>query len=242
MKKSVLIVEDDEVQQKLLKKLVLEVNRDAAVYAVGSLNPAYKILLERTIDVFLVDIILDTKRPGDTSGIRLVEKIRTIPKYMFTPVLFISALEDATKYTYTDLNCLGYVEKPFSFERVRKLVEKALYFSTYKENDASYCFRKEGILYPVKVHDILYMSNSNHQLSIYLTNGSHMTFPYKTCRQLLEEADTNCLLQCSRGNIVNKDYILNLDIRNRYITMKGTMDKVEIGVAFRKKVLMEYGL
>ena len=71
MKKSVLIVEDDEVQQKLLKKLVLEVNGDVAVYTAGSLNPAYKILLEKTIDAFLVDIILDTKKPGDTSGIRL---------------------------------------------------------------------------------------------------------------------------------------------------------------------------
>lgn len=242
MKKSVLIVEDDEVQQKLLKKLVLEVNGDVAVYTAGSLNPAYKILLEKTIDAFLVDIILDTKKPGDTSGIRLVEKIRTIPKYMFTPVLFISALEDATKYTYTYLNCLGYVEKPFSLERVKKLVEKALYFSTYKENDASYCFRKEGILYPVKVRDILYMSNANHQLNVYLTNGSRMTFPYKTCRQLLEEVDTNCLFQCNRGTIINKDYILNLDVRNRYITMKGTMDKVEIGITFRKNVLAEYGL
>lgn len=64
MKKSVLIVEDDEVQQKLLKKLVLEVNGCAAVYTAGSLNPAYKILLEKTIDAFLVDIILDTKKRG----------------------------------------------------------------------------------------------------------------------------------------------------------------------------------
>ena len=69
-----------------------------------------------------------------------------------------------------------------------------------------------------------------------------MTFPYKTCRQLLEEVDTNCLFQCNRGTIINKDYILNLDVRNRYITMKGTMDKVEIGITFRKNVLAEYGL
>lgn len=81
MKKSVLIVEDDEVQQKLLKKLVLEVNGCAAVYTAGSLNPAYKILLEKTIDAFLVDIILDTKKPGDTSGIRLVHQRKEYLQY-----------------------------------------------------------------------------------------------------------------------------------------------------------------
>ena len=42
--------------------------------------------------MFLVDIILDEDKSSDTSGIKLVEGIRRIPKYMFTPVLFITSL------------------------------------------------------------------------------------------------------------------------------------------------------
>ena len=138
MKKSVLIIED-------CPELVLEVDERAAVYTAADVATAYKILMERTIDVFLVDIILDTTTPIDTSGIRLVERIRKIPKYMFTPVLFITSLEDTTGYAYKDLNCLGYIEKPFSPDVVLSLVKKALYFSTMKEKDATFCFRKEGI-------------------------------------------------------------------------------------------------
>lgn len=242
MKKSVLIVEDELVQQKALTKAVLEVNEGAVIYVADELSAAYKILLEKTIDVFLVDIILDTTKPGDTSGIRLVERIRTIPKYMFTPVLFVTSLEDATKYAFTDLNCLGYVEKPFSPERVKQLVERAFNFSTYKENNASYCFRKEGILYPIKVRDIIYMDNSNHRLTVHMIKGNNMILPYKTCGQLLDEVDADCLFQCNRSTIVNKDYILNVDIQNRYITLKETADTVEIGITFKKKVLAEYGL
>lgn len=242
MKKTVLIIEDNKTQNEMLKKLVWEVNADVTVYTAFEAKTAYKILMEKTIDVFLVDIILDTTRPGDTSGIRLVERVRTIPKYMFTPVVFITSLEDTTKYAYTDLHCLGYVEKPFSPESVKQLVEKALFFPTCKDKDDVFCFRKDGILYPVKVKNIIYMESRNHAVHIHMIEGGTLSVSYKTCKQLMDEVDADCLMQCSRCAIVNKDHILNVDIPNRFITMRGTKDKVEIGITYKKKILAEYGL
>ncbi len=78
MEKHVLIVEDNKIQMEMLKKIVQEVNPGAVVYTAEDVNKAYQILLENTIDVFLVDIILDTTKPGDISGIKLVENIRGI--------------------------------------------------------------------------------------------------------------------------------------------------------------------
>ncbi len=241
MKKTVLIIEDNKAQRDMLKKLVQEVSLDTVIFTAAEVGAAYRIISERTIDVFLVDIVLNTVRPGDTSGIKFVENIRTIPKYMFTPVVFITSLEDSTKYAYTDLNCLGYVEKPFSPERVKQLVEKALHFSTDKGENATFCFRKDGILYPVKVKNILYIESRNHQIHVHVVEGGILTVPYKTCKQLLDEVDTDCLMQCSRSAIVNKDYIENIDPTNRFITLKGTAEKVEIGITFKKKILTEYG-
>lgn len=242
MRKSVLIVEDNNIQMEMLRKLVLEVNPSVTVYTADNLSTAYQILIEKTIDVFLADIILDTQKPGDTSGVRLVERIRTIPKYMFTPVLFVTSLEDATNYAYTDLNCLGYIEKPFSPDRVKKLVEKALNYSTVKDQDATFCFRKDGILYPVKVRNILYIESLNHVITIHMVKGGTLTIPYKPCKDLLDEVDTDRLIQCSRNAIVNKDYILNVDVANRYISLEGTDKLIEIGITFKKKVLAEFGL
>lgn len=243
MKKTVLIIEDNKTQLEMLKKLVLEVNAGAEVYTASEIKIAYQIMLEKAIDVFLVDIILDVTRPGDTSGIKLVEKIRTLPQYMFTPVVFITSLEDATKYTYTDLNCLGYVEKPFSPEKVKQLVKKALHFSTEKETkkEAVYCFRKEGILFPIKVHDIIYIESINHVVNVYTVDGGFLTIPYRPCKQLLEDINAGCLMQCSRNAIVNKDYIQNIDLTNRLITLKCTPNQVEIGITYKKKILAEYG-
>ncbi len=241
MRKSVLIVEDSKPQLEMLRQLVLEVDPAAEVYMAEDIRTAYTILIENTIDTFLVDIILDTTRPGDTSGIRLVEKIRTIPKYMFVPVLFITSLEDTSHYAYTDLNCLGYLEKPFLPEGVKEILEKALHFSTERDRDATCCFRKDGILYPVKVRDILYMESSGHAICIHIKKKGSLTIPYRTCKQILKEADSDRLIQCSRSTIVNKDYIQNIDIPNKYITLEDVTDKISIGHTYKKKILAEFG-
>ena len=242
MRKTVLIIEDNVTQLEMLRRLVLEVNPLAEVYTATDVNTAYAVLMDRTIDTFLVDIILDTTRPGDSSGARLVGRIRKMEKYRFTPVIFITSLEDVTKYAYTDLNCLGYVEKPFSPETVKQLVEKALYFSTQKDDNTFICFSKNGVFYPIKVYEIAYIDSMRHVVTVHLANGSTMTVPYKPCRDFLREADSDNLFQCSRSAIVNKNFVLNIDIPNGYITMRGSGDKVEIGSTYKKKVLMEFGL
>lgn len=125
MKKAVLIVEDDANQLEVLRQIVEAADNSAEIYTAMDVASAYKILLTHTIDVFLVDIILDTSLRVDTSGIRLVEKLRTIPRYMFTPVIFVTSLEDPAMYAYTDLNCISYIEKPFDTSQVLRVVEKA---------------------------------------------------------------------------------------------------------------------
>lgn len=241
MKKTVLIIEDDVNQLNMLKQLVLSVNENAEVFTVSDEKNAYKILMEKTIDVFLVDIILDTSKPGDTSGVRLVEKLRKISKYMFTPVIFVTSLEDPTLYCYRDLNCIGYIEKPFDPEKIRKLVERALNYSTLREKEVSLTFRRDGILYPIDVKDIVYMESMKHTMYIHLNNRSVLEIPYKTCNQVLMEADTDCLVQCSRSTIINKDYVGSVDTVNRYITFKDELGRVDIGLTYKKKMAVEFG-
>ena len=240
MKKTVLIIEDDENQLKILKQLVLSVNENALVFIAYNEKEAYKILLEKTIDVFLVDIILDTTKPGDTAGIRLVKCIRAIEKYMFTPVIFVTSLEDPTMYCYTDLNCIGYIEKPFDYKRVKKVISRALSYSTIREKEISLSFRKDGILYPIELKRIVYMESVNHIMRIHIKNGSVLEIPYKTCKQVLEEADSDDLIQCSRSTLINKKYVESIDLVNKYIAFTDGFGRVEIGITFKKKIMREF--
>lgn len=240
MKKVVLIIEDEDYQLEMLEQLVLAVSEDVEIYTADNVALAYQILMEKTIDVFVVDIIMDTEKPGDTSGIRLVEKVRGIPKYMFTPVIFVTSLEDPDMYAYKDLNCIDYIEKPYEPEQIIPTLKRALNYTTNREEQARINFRKDGILYPINIKDIVYMEILKRMMHIYLSSGDTLEIPYRTCKQVLDEADSPCLLQCSRSTVVNKDYILSIDVQNQYIVFKKNFGRVDIGITYKRKILAEF--
>ena len=65
---SVLILEDNRQILNVLEKLVLSVAEDEKVYVTDNVGEAYKIAMEISIDVFMLDIILYGDKKGDTSG------------------------------------------------------------------------------------------------------------------------------------------------------------------------------
>jgi DNA-binding LytR/AlgR family response regulator len=242
MRKTVLIIEDHEEQARMLKALVLTAEENTEVLLADNVTCAYQLLMEKTIDVFLVDIILDTTTPGDTSGIRLVERVRQVEKYMFTPVIFVTSMEDPTMYAYTSLNCIDYIEKPFDPARVVRKVEHALHYTTEREKDITLTFKKDNVLYPVKLKEIVYMESTSHVMYIHLTNSGTLEIPYKTCRKILEEEDTaGVLVQCRKGTLVNREHVELVDATNRYLVLKENRGMVEIGGKYKKKVLVEFG-
>ncbi len=240
MRKTVLIVEDNVEQAKALKQLVKEVNENTEVCTADCAADAYRFLMEKTVDVFLVDIVLDAKIPGDASGIRLVEKLRKIQKYFFTPVIFITSLEDKENYSYRSLNCLGYIEKPYDSAQVKEKVERALYYTTQREKDSVLSFRKDGIFYPVKLKDVVYFESLGHVLYVHLSDGEVLEIPYRTCRGILREEDVSGrLLQCSRGVLVNREYVRGLDTASRYVMLKGDNKMLTVGSRYKKNLIKE---
>lgn len=240
MKKVVLIIEDEDYQLEMLEQIVSAASEDVEIHTADNVALAYQILMEKTIDVFVVDIIMDTEKPGDTSGIRLVEKVRRIPKYMFTPVIFVTSLEDPDMYAYKDLNCIDYIEKPYEPEQIIPTLKKALNYTTNREEDTRINFRKDGILYPINIKDIVYMEVLKRIMHIHLASEDTLEIPYRTCKQVMEEADSPRLIQCSRSTIVNKDYILSIDVQNQYIVFKKNFGRVDIGITYKRRILAEF--
>lgn len=76
----VLIMEDKKESRDLLVRMVEEIDAGAKVYAVDNEDAAYVVAMKRTIDVFLVDIILHQEKTGDQSGAVFARNIRSIEK------------------------------------------------------------------------------------------------------------------------------------------------------------------
>lgn len=241
MNKKVLIAEDDLEQLHRLEKLVKSIDENILVYAVTNAADASEILLCHAIDVFLFDISLDSKKAGDTSGIQLVNEIRKMDRYLFTPVIFVTRVQDLQEIAYKDLHCYSYIEKPFNRDVVLKTIKNALKYTTQRDvNDYVY-FRKEGILFPIKCKDIVCAESINHIFHIHLQDGTELEIPNKTCKQLIDVANTSYFFQCNRNTVINKHYVMNVDLINRIILLNNGY-RVDIGISFRKKVIREFNI
>ena len=234
--KKILILEDNLAALEHLAGIVRELDTRNALYTFTNIKDAYQCAMERTIDLFLVDIILDTSHPGDASGLKFVENIRRIEHYSFTPIIFITSLEDARSYTYENLHCYSFIEKPFNVNRVKLAVEQCLRFPGNAPNTKTLYFRRDGIILAVGRDEIVYAESIDHIMHIHTKQGDVLKIPYITIKKLLEETDSLDMIQCSRNTIINKNFVQNVDIPNRIIQLKGDFGRVEIGIMFKKSV------
>ncbi len=237
-----LIIEDNVDIRRNIEEIVREVDGRANIYAVSNTPDAYKIALEKAVDLFLIDIVLEegqlTKEP---SGIIFAEKIRKLEQYFFTPMIFITGLEDPKMHAYAGIHCYAYIEKPFDPEIVKGLVGQAIQYNTEKDEDKYLYIRKHGVLYPVPIKSIVSIDSQDHILQVRMTDET-VDIQNKTCKTILEELDSNRFVQCSRNTIVNQDYIRNIDVANYFIDLKIGDKSIEIGPAFRKSLLEKLGL
>lgn len=234
--KKILILEDNLATLSQLSKIIQELDVRNQVFSYDNIKDAYQCAMERTIDLFVVDIILDTKCPGDTSGLKFIENIRRVGHYYFTPVIIVTSLEDAKSYTYENLHCYSFIEKPFDINRVKQTVEQCLRFPGNSKKAKTLFFRKDGIILAVERDDIVFAESINHVMHIHTKQGDVLKIPYLTLKKILEELDSSDIVQCSRNTIINKNFVHNVDFPNRIIQLKGDFKRIEIGVMFRKNV------
>lgn len=234
--KKILILEDNKTTLSNLTQIVQNIDRRNTVYSFYDLRDAYECAVEKIVNLFIVDIILDRNKPGDSSGLKFVENIRKITHYEFVPVIFVTSLEDARLYTYENLHCYSFIEKPFDVERLRKLVEQCLRFETARDISKTLYFRKDGIILAVEREDIILAECINHIMHMHTRSGEILKIPYITLKKLLDELDCIDFIQCSRNTIVNKNFINNIDIPNGIIQLKDSNGKVDIGITFKTKI------
>lgn len=238
MKHKILIIEDKKAHMDAICNIINDLNKDIEIYCAFDENEAYKIAMETHIQLFLVDIILKTKKPGDVTGLRFVQEIRAVKKYSFAPIIFITSLEDPKLYSYSQLHCFDFIEKPFDERKVKESILKALDFPV-KTNDERYVyFRKEGIVYSQYVKDIIYIECGKRSVIIYSVKDK-LEVPYKTCDEILHELNSDMFVRCSRYAIVNKAYIEYIDYANRLVKLKHIDKPVEIGVIQKQKFRRE---
>lgn len=240
MKQAVLYLDVEETRINKVTGIIKNTLEYCELIHVKKAEQAYKILLERTMDLFIVNVSLSTTDVSDTEGLRFVACIREIPKYIQTPVIVFSSLRDPQMYAHEELNCLGYLNKAYSGDKLEKLLRKASAFRTKRNADKIIVFRKNRVLYPVSVKDIVYMTRENRITIVHMVNGDVLEIPYLTYAGLLQDADDNRLFMCNRSTIINRDYVYAVDPTNCFVVLRDKRGMFDIGMRYRSGVLAEF--
>ena len=241
MRKNILIVEDKEVHRVALCKIVTSLSKDIVVYEAEDMRAAYHISMNEHIHLFLLDIILSPQMQGDTKGLDFAREIRKVKKYHFTPIIFITSLEDPKFYTYSHLHCWRYIEKPYDPQMVKETILEALEVPVEDDKERSVFFRKDGIIYAVKVKDIIYIENKRRKIIIHYKDEV-LEIPYKTCEEIMKDLDSEFFVKCNRNTIINISYITQIDFQNHYIKLKCIEELIDIGISMRKNLKKQFGV
>lgn len=233
--KTILIVEDNENSVEMLERIVHGINSGLCIIKASSFEEAYLMAAKNRIALFLIDIILETRNPGDISGLRFADAIRDMKQYKHTPIIFVTGLEDPKLYAYSELHCYHYIEKPYDLEKTAKIISDALEIPSVSAEHNVF-FRKDGIIYKRNISEVVYIDNTRVRQTVHFVDGD-LQLQYKPCKVILEELNSEKMVQCSRYAIVNTDFIDYIDSANRYLKLKGRKEQLEIGITFKKKFL-----
>ncbi len=120
MKKSILIVDDDVANLKLAS-LILN-KGDYEVHGAKSGLDAMNFLKRKKADLILLDIEMPVM-----SGLKTLEKIRSVKELADIPVIIVTSSADKdTIVEACSLEIVDYIRKPFIPADLQKRVEKAL--------------------------------------------------------------------------------------------------------------------
>lgn len=240
MNRTLLVLEQETRRRERIKQIIDETLEYVTIYTAGTLAEAYQALAVCTIDVFIVNAVLEKESVTDTKGIKFVAQLREIPKYALTPVILISSLADPVLYAFQELNCLGCLNKTFETEELQKLLRKASFYETERNDERTLFLRKNKVLYPVKIKEIVFIKREHDAMCVHLEDGRVLDIPYTTLSGIMQEADSNNLVICSRNSIVNKRYVYALDPTNRFIILRDGLGTLEMGITYCRQLLMEF--
>lgn len=235
MIKNVLVVEDNEIHMKALERLLSKIQNLKIIKAYNMAEACYMLSLYE-YSLFLIDIVLDKSKRGDLSGIHLVNYIRELSKYQFTPVIFITSLEDPKLSAFKELHCYDYIEKPFSEKQVVDVVEQALKIPVQRSNNEFLYLKKEGIIYSFDLTKVKYITVSRRGMEIHSVDEV-MHMPYASIDGIIKELGNDDFIQCNRNTVVNKRYIDTIDMTNKILRLKDEDEFISIGKMMKKELL-----
>lgn len=220
-----LIVENHITQANMLKKVIMDYNKEFVVYVVLDAEQAYEKAMHINIDCFFLE--MDLKH---TTGIGLAKKIRAVKQYAATPILFVTKVSDKIQQALREVHCYDYIIKPYS----REIIIHNLDALRCGKNTKEKIYRiksKNDVDILLKYSDILYVQSQGKDVEFVTKSASYLC-RNKTMKELEVYLDGE-FIRCHRGYLVNVSYITSIDLLNNYLRLGVTEEAIAIGRKYK---------
>ncbi|KAB8137737.1 response regulator transcription factor [Gracilibacillus oryzae] len=232
----VLIIEDDQQVQTFLSKLFNELENEIQVSTTVSAAEAFQMAKEIPFDLLIVDIQL-----VDYKGTDLVQQIRSMEAYKYTPIIFETAIVTEELRAYREFKSYHYLIKPYTKDEALKVITDVIGYiqNTWKE-DLSLRVEQKEFIFEYKYHEILFIESYGKKLVIHLyIDGKHQQekisgYSLKRMKEMVQDGP---FLQCHKSYIVNTDFIISIDKADNEVTVRHLNGKLPIGNKYREQVL-----
>jgi len=213
---SIILVEDDSMQRKMLKKMILTMHEFIKIYEADSENSALDIIKKYDINMFLIDISLK-----ESSGLDLAIEIRKIPKYEFRQIIFLTTHMEYITQAFKQTHCYDYILKPYDKEEVQAMLNKIILNETNNSNNKIDSDKveadmeivitlKNGIYVGIKINDILFIEVKGKNCEVNTINGMFIA-NNTTLKKMLQLINSEYIIQSHRAFAVNNKYISKIE-------------------------------
>lgn len=203
----ILVVEDVQFQAQLLADIISKKLPNATINIVNNYHDAIGLLEKYTYNLFFLDIILSENDPS-LNGIKIADIIRSMPKYNYTPIIFVTICKDEIAYAVNQIHCHSYISKPFETKEINTAIDNVLN-SPAMQNTQMNLKDNNGVRFSIRSNELLYVYSKGHLLYLTTFNNTY-TLSHKPLDYITANLGTN-FVKCHRNYLVNLHNISNYD-------------------------------
>lgn len=230
--KNILILEDEFPSLNFMKAVVEEIcTNEYKVCAFSNRQEACDFMKAHKVSLFLVDIMLEDEKFGKDSGYEFVKQIREQKEYQFTPVIFVTGMEDPREGAYKELHCYGYIQKPFSVIEVQQMIKQCLSFPV-KETSQKLRLKKDGIFLLLEQSEVVFIKATRGHMYLKVKDGNQIEFSYMPLADVLKDITEEEMLLCGKGEAVNKRYVDYVDTKARKIYLTEKLGTIKLSKSY----------
>ena len=240
----VLIVEDSFEDVQLYKRILHPIH-NAELFFASTAEMALEVLQQYSIDIFFLDVDL----PG-MDGFQLARKIREIPQYYLTYIIFITGYSENQLDAFKELHCYDFLVKPFQMEEfsvkllsfIDKVAEKADETEKISNKEKMVLFSTSNGDYLINAKDITFAETYRNKCFLH-TETEVYRLVGLSLKEVIEQIADEYFVRCHKSFAVNLRkiaHIQQVNYRLRQISFKNNDKIIDLSNKFYESIIAKY--